>query len=176
MNRKISLLLMAVMMAASVFIGSWRVLSGLENRLENAFVSGVEGDGFSIQKDLDTVYQKSHEIMTVAQRYLGEDNGLISAVAADRELLNRASSPAEKYTACQELLESVKSLYYSVLAPSEKDETLLKMAYTDITSAADTMKLDGYNSLVLEYNSTLSGFPVGLIGGLLGFERAELFG
>lgn len=172
MNHKLAVLLMAALIGASVFIGNWRTLSVLENDLETAFVSGVNGDGFSIQKDLDTVYTRSYDLLSAAKTALDPANPLIASVESDRDALQTADGPAAKYAACQDLLESVKSLYFAVLDPSVP----LKMAYGDILSAAETMKLDGYNSLVLQYNSVFNGFPTRQIGTLLGFEPAELFG
>lgn len=178
MNRKISYVIMAVLIAASVLVGGMRGIVPLKNAVDTAFVSGVEQDGLSIQGDLTAVLEQSHNLTTIAKNVFGEADARIQAVSDARIRLQSASTPSEKFTAYTALYEAVSTLYFAVrdsLGEEDSQMKLCKQYYAEICSRADTIRLDGYNKLASDYNQTISGFPTALIAGLLGCGQAELF-
>ena len=176
-NCKIAMIVLAASIVLSGPIGFKRTMNGFYKDLQNEFLNGEYNDGLSIQNDLDYRVELAHNLTTVAKRYLDSDDNAVVAVLKTAQALSDANGPAEQFDANQELTAASTDLYEALgkIELSEKDEKYRRSIYADMNSRNDTIGNDPYNQLATEYNQKLEGFPAGLLSGLTGVKKAELF-
>lgn len=176
-ERKFAALIMVVMIVLSIFGGSYRSLSALRNEAETVFYNGANGDGLGIYNDLEKRVALSYNLMTIALKYVDDEEPTLVAVEEAREKLISAGEPEEKYRANLSLTEATTALLSTLegLALSEKDETYRIRIQTELKSADDTISHDPYNQYAQEFNSALGTFPANLLGKLMQIHSLSLF-
>ena len=182
-NKIIAMVIMVVMIASGTLIGSHNSLSKLANKVEDIFYSGVNGDGLSIQSDLDKRSDLARNLITVSSPYLPQDSEELKAVSSARDQLKNAISIHDKYDANKALDEAVFNLYSSLEKEgiTAKDELINNYSknptriYTDFRSFGDTITHDKYNEYAKEFNSILNGFPANILSKITLVKPLELF-
>ena len=176
-NSRIACIVMALLIAAGTLVGSHSSLMGMRNKAAGVFVLGARGDGIGIQGDLRERESIAYNMVTVARKYLPEENALIQNVLNARKSLDSASAVKDKSRANKELETAVRDLYDALGAMelSAQDERYPQRLYTDFRSRGDTISHDPYNQRAAEFNEALSRFPASLLGGLTGVRPLELF-
>lgn len=177
-KRIVAVIVMLLLIASAVLLGTQRSLSKMKRELDAVFENGVDGDGYSIQSDLDIIMDQSWNLLTVAGNYYSSDDERIMALKTAYTELSEAKTVGEKSAADRAVTEAVTVLYDALKnEPSLTDAhaKLIGQYYTEIQSRNQTIANDGYNDAARGYNEELSGFPAVFIAPLLGIEEAELF-
>ncbi|MBE6037022.1 MAG: hypothetical protein E7223_05365 [Clostridiales bacterium] len=169
-SRKGACLVMILLVVLALFLGTVRSLGSRLDKVEAAFLNGVENDGFSIQNDLESRCEFAYNLTVVAGRYLSpaDSKDLLDA----REALEAARTVGEKYEANQTLEEAFWALDSKLQSTrlSDTDSRLVNALRADFRSAGDTISHDGYNELALEYNAAKAKAPLGFLA-----KKAQLF-
>ena len=176
-SRTFAAAVMVLLIAVSTWFGAYRSLHGLYNELSDAFYQGVDGDGLSIQNDLEDMMTLSDNLSVVARRNLGADAAAVAELSDARTALSDAKTPAAKYRAAAGLVRAVTAVY-SELDPdklSDSDARYRESLYTDIVSLDRKIGHDGYNHLVDEYNQKISAFPANLLSKLTFVPEGEYY-
>lgn len=172
-----AIIMIAVIILSALF-GCRRSLLKEQKTVENYFFNGIDGDGYSIQNDLETICATSVNMKTIASRYIEVTDPLITEMTNARQALTDAHTVSEKYTAAMNLYDAVTTLYNS-LDPNmmnSTDKGFRASLYDDITSAMQRISHNGYNDAAREFNSILESFPAKYIAKLVGIEPAQLYG
>ncbi len=171
------IIMLAVILTSGV-LGCRRSLLSLRKAAEDYFYSGENGDGDSIQSDLEYIGATASNFKTIAVRYIDSDDRLISELNSARSALASASTIPEKHAAASELFDAVTALH-GALDPkvmNSTDRSFRSSLYDDINSAMLRISHSGYNDAAREFNSILDSFPASLISGLVGIEPIQLYG
>ena len=151
-----------------------------ERRMEvvQYFHNSRDYDELGIAHDLDVMVQVSHNLVTVARRYLPADDEYIFAVEAARGQLNITKNMRDVYQNSAALIECADALINRLegMAVSEQDARYLRGFAADLRSSEVTISLSPYNAYVEAYNELLTGFPGGMIAFVNRLECAEKFG
>jgi hypothetical protein len=176
-NSRLAFFVMLLMIIAGTLIGSHNSLQAMRESAAVVFTAGLQGNGLSIQGDLNERASAAYNMTVVARKYLPEDNAAIRRALAAREELLAAASIKEKARANQALEEAVKDLYeiLNAVKLSAQDERYPQKIYTEFQSRGDTISHDPYNQTAAEFNGKLSAFPANVLGGLTGVKSLELF-
>ena len=170
---------MLLMIIISIPFGGYRSLNKLFKEVNRTFYQGVDGDGLGIENDLNNRIDNSYNLVTIAKKYIDQENAVIKNTLEARAELVNSKSIADKYRANLRLTEAVEELYTALGAVepklSEQDETYRRSLYSNLTSRNDTISHDGYNDKAAEFNNIIEGFPASLISRLVGINKAELF-
>lgn len=169
--------MLAVILTSSV-LGCRRSLLSVRNAAEDYFYSGEDGDGNSIQSDLEYMVATASNFKTIAVRYKDSSDQLISELNDARLALASAKTISEKYVAASELFDAVTALH-GALDPNEMnstDKSFRSSLYDDITSAMQRISHNGYNDAAREFNSLLESFPASFISRFVGIEPIQLYG
>ncbi|MCR5263797.1 MAG: LemA family protein [Clostridiales bacterium] len=171
-------LIMAAVIAVSLFIGSARWLLPEQIRVSKAFYDGSKvPDGVSIDVDLYHMSDSAYNMAALAEQVLGAD-GNVEEVKRLCAELNEDGSISAKYADYVELSYASSRLYSEISEVSGLTDTqsrLIKQCYTDIQSRKLTIENNEYNDLAEKYNKKLTRFPAVIFGRLLGLKEAELF-
>ncbi|MDR1117279.1 MAG: LemA family protein [Oscillospiraceae bacterium] len=172
-NSGAAVFLTALMVIFAMLFGVSSSLGGMRNEAENLFY-----DGMGIEYDLERIIANSHNLLTVAKRYIGEDEQVMRDVADAREALSTAVSPAKKYEAELLLAQSASSLADALEEKriSDKDLTYVKECRINITSHEMTIASNGYNHAARSFNAELGSFPANILGFFAGLRPLELYG
>lgn len=174
----VAILIMAVVIIISGVLGCRRSLLSIRNSAEDLFYSGENGDGNSIQSDLEYIGATANNLKTIALRYIDADNTMIIELNSARSALTSAKTISEKYQSAQTLFDAVTSLY-DFLDPNEMnstDRSFRSSLYDDIKSAMQRISHNGYNDSAREFNATLEQFPAKLVADLVGIKEIQLYG
>ena len=116
-------------------------------------------------------------LTVVAGRYMNKDHELIKNVLNDRNALNDADTPGEKYDAAQKLLSSATELYTYLgdLALSVKDQDFRNSLYANINSHKIIISRNTYNQYAREFNSVLNTFPANILSKIAFISPVELY-
>ena len=171
-----AMVVMVVVIALSVLLGSHRSLTAARSQVEELFYTGADGSGQSIATDLEQRRAVAANLESVALRYLTEAD--TADVHNARQELERADSPREMYQWDQALGQAADVLMEKLegCALTEKDAAYLAGFRADLAAKADTMARDPYNERVDQFNREVLGrFPANLLGQLTCVREAEAF-
>ncbi|MBQ8510281.1 MAG: LemA family protein [Clostridia bacterium] len=177
-KQPVALLIMVVVIVLSCLLGCRRSLLALRQDVEDCFYNGEEGDGFSIQADLEYVGGTASNLKTVALRYISADDPAVVRLTEARNALTAAKDIPGKYAAATELSDAVQVLYDS-LDPSKMtstDKNYRASLYDDISSAMQRISHNEYNDRAREFNAILDGFPANLIVRIVHIDPIQLYG
>lgn len=176
-NRVVAWTIALILVVASALLGSTLSLGSLRHTTDQMFYNGVQGDGQSIQSDLDSRMDNAYNLVTIARKYMDADDPSIQAVLTARSTLADAQAPSAKCAANTQLTEATGSLYQALgnLSLSTTDGNYRKRLYTNLTSANDTIAHDGYNDQAATFNQTLQGFPTAALSRVVGIAPLEYF-
>lgn len=176
-NPRVAITIMIVAIAFSVLYGSRRSLASEAARVESVFFNGVEGDGIGIDRDLGIRIDESQNLVTIAMRYLDENDPSIKAVREARQALIDAVDLYEKHRANLKLTEAYTALgdRLARMELSEKDERYRMGILDELKSREEIIGHDGYNEMAEEFNTLLERFPANILGRLTGIKPLVLF-
>lgn len=183
-NKGLSILIMIILIVGGFWLGGYRSLSGLYDDVEKVFFTGEDGDGICIENDLSERASAAVNLVTVARKYVGENqevralanaaaelNGALGGSAAGRDGISvRLSADSALEAAMTDLYRSLENA-----GLTEKDEAYRQRLYADFNSRGDTISHDPYNRYAQSYNRTLGGFPANLIAAVTPVKEAVIF-
>jgi len=178
MNRVFAIIIMAAMIIASVFFGSWRSLSVLRNELDDIYLNGAKDDVSSVCKDLDYIAGEAYNLATIAQNYFSADNPTVVSLLDRRRELTETFKADKRYDIAMQLKSAVSDLYFSLKQKEDVTEQHMRLAanyYQDIESRFSMIGKNSYNSAALAFNKKLDDFPTFFIAPLVGIDKAPLF-
>lgn len=162
---RLATVIMAIMIALAVILGSGRSLRALRADVEEIFWNGVSGDGIGVASDLSRNRDDAYNLLSVARGY-AVDSALLSALENAVADFDAAGSDIEAlFDANTALTGAVTDLYEAMgrQSLSDRDESYRQSLYYNILARNDTMSRDGYNTAALEFNQLLDRFPASLL-------------
>ena len=164
----------------SSFLGCGRSLKKLRQDVENYFYDGDEGDGYSIQNDIQTLSANVNNLKVIASRYTDTVDGLeekIERMNDARRTLTDTKDIDAKYSAVSALIDEVNSVY-NALVPEDMNKTdrgFRSSLYEEIMSTVQRISHNGYNDKVLKFNAILDKFPAKQVAKLIGIKPMPLY-
>jgi LemA protein len=176
-DKKIAVLLMVIMITLGTVFGSHRSLMKLYNSAEDVFYYGENGDGFSIQHDLEHRIEYSGYLVKIAKNYLPADSSFIADVENARNALDTADTIKEKSEADYQLNSVLFALYNELENHelSKKDVEYRRSYYSSFISSGDKISSSSYNDTVRKFNSVLNNFPANVLGRLTAIHELDTF-
>ncbi len=165
-------IILGVIVLAVIFIwGLYNSLVGLRMRVREAF-SGID---VQLKRRADLI----PNIVESVKGYAAHEKGVFENVANARSALMKATGPAEKAVADNQLTGTLKTLFavaenYPQLQASTNFQQLQKELSDTENKIAYSRQF--YNSNVTEFNTKIMVFPNVVIAGPLGFKAEEFFG
>lgn len=158
-------------------LGCWRSCLSLRTQAETLFYSGTEGDGIGVASDLTARRDAARNLVTVALRYLQEDDFQVQNTLQAIAQVDGAAEIQQKKEADQQLEEAVLQLNerLKLESLSEADENYRQNLMAEMVARDSTISHDGYNDAAQRYNQILGSLPAGAFGRLFGLEPLELF-
>ncbi len=166
-----------VMILVAVFGLGGSKLAGQAEQARQVFYLGVNGDGLSINHDLDRRAEAATNLATVASRYLAASDSLLTDLQAAREQLQQAEDAAAKYAANQQLGQAALAVYDALAGYelSDQDQRYRQSLMDELESANAIIGHDGYNAQAAACNALLSGFPAGLLARVCGIALVAYY-
>lgn len=180
-NRTTAILITVVLVLLSILLGAYLSLTNLRNDVHEIYMSGDEQGGWDgIYDSLSTIRWHSDDLLTLANTYLSADDDVILAVSQSAETLEHVSeSPEKAYAAEQELLDAIEALDARLQEESlsSTDETTRSELISDIAASEHRVEQAeiAYNQAAEEFNNTLTRFPAGILGDIVGVQTVELY-
>lgn len=132
----------------------------------------------SITEDLDTKTGYAHNIITIAKKYLEEDD--VKALRQSINQMDTAKTPSLKYKANLQLNDDVSQLKIRLEslgdAVKDMDKLYLDKMIFNIQSIDDIINKSGYNSSARDYNTAVNSIPASLFKNIFGIRNLELYG
>lgn len=165
-------LIAIIMVILAIIIGTRSSLMGLRSEALSYFTDGDPANklDYGIQYDLDERVKFANHMITVAKRYIGENDAFITNILNDSAKLQKASDPSDKFkyneqlgADCYALLDYLDKLNLSgSIDINATDEALLIQAWSDLDSANQKMGHSSYNAKAREFNQVLEQFPTNI--------------
>lgn len=177
-KRSTALIITLIVVILATLVGARLSLDRLRSTVTQAFYGGSGGYEQSIGSDLYEIGNNSVNLITVAGRYLPNDDGLLSAVRRDNENLQYHGGQAHKqYLAAQKLQASLEDLdaYLLTLDLSESDKLYQNKLMGNIRSRYLTLDGSEFNDTAKGFNRTLLRFPTNLLSVITGVGPVELY-
>lgn len=176
-KRSTALLCMILMIVSSTFIQANSDMNQKVDGLNDYFLLD-EGDGFSIQKSLESKMEFSNELANkFAVKYMDASCEEIEDVSEAIVLLREAKGASEKYEASLQL-DKANNQLIGLLEKQNMDkeaEKELKRFYSNLANCNDQISHSSYNQRVAELEGEFSGFPAGIFKSLLDITLPEDF-
>lgn len=166
------LILILVILALALF--AWMLYNGLVGK--KLRVSEAESQiDVQLKRRTDLI----PNLVETVKAYAKHEKLVFENVTKARSALMSASSPAQKADANNQLSKALKSILavaeaYPALRASENFKSLQE----EITDTEDKVAYSRqfYNTVVMDYNTSLKVFPNVFIAPILGFKGADFFG
>ncbi len=185
-NQAVAAVLVAVVIAVSVFGVNGAKLSSSYKKAKNAFANGVaadvqSGDQYTMLAQLKTRAGAANNVIVAASGFTGVNQDIIAQAKAALDQLNAAlqegMGPEALYDADTALDAAISLLHADVQAhaPEALQTGAEQSAFSQFASAGTTMNHLSYNDVAQEFNNKVGKVPANLIGGLWGCRKVELF-
>lgn len=173
-NRKIASIVLAAVIACTLFIGGGSALNSQAKDVEAVFWSASE----SISAELNEMLSDAQVMSGIAARYKDIDAKLVDAVNTAAQDLADASKIGKKYETANKLTQAVEALYTagSDAKMNDNDASDFRYNYKNYASAQLRIGHDPYNDEAAAYNKEVSDPLAGLIGSVWGAGKAQIFG
>lgn len=149
----------------STYMSARRNMEQITDSAYSAFIEGTDGSGYSIYTDLQNRAALSHNLYTVASRYIDTDESAMKDLKKAAKALEGEKSPEKAYDANCELEEAVIEIdrMLSDCALTDTDESYRIGILTDLNSYAAAISHDPYNDYVKSIGGdSLSEFPANI--------------
>ena len=166
-NRTYAWIITGIIIIASFLAGGAKSLNRVAAEAEGIFYDGGSGDGMGVQRELDHRATYTHNMITVANRYIRDDKTVAEAETA-RAALTGADGIKHKHECDRMLTGAVYDLYERLgeIELSETDASFRENLFMEFKARASRMSNDPYNKLAREYNQLLRAFPANVIRSL----------
>jgi len=180
-NRTIAWIVLAVCVVVSVFALGGGAVARERSKVLKVFNEGDDPTlsvRHSMDAYLDSAAESAQIMASEAQLHLGTNATQADAVSqAALTLADDAAGLDTRYQAYTQIKSDVEKLYNSMYAALDAANFRdFKMAYDNFWGYDDMISRDGYHALARKYNSLISGFPAGLVAGILGQGTLNTFG
>ena len=180
-NRTIAWIVLVVCVLLSVFAFGGGAVARERSKVLRVFDEG-DDPTLSVRHSMDAYLDSAADCAQImaseAQLHLGTKATQAEPVSnAAAILANDASGLDARYEAYIQIKSDIEKLYNAMYAELDAANFRdFKMAYDNFWGYDDMLGRDGYHALARSYNRTISGFPAGLIAGLLGQGALNTFG
>jgi len=165
----------------AVLLSTWvSVRSGLDEIVDDvneAFIEGNDGSGYSIYTDLQSRAGLARNFVVVAARYMDADGPLLRELSRAAEKLEGETDPGKAYDANTALDEAVAAVNAELMTMelSDTDESYRIGILVDLESYNSTIEHDDYNLLVEEARREMSKFPANIFRLITFVGNAEYY-
>ena len=134
-------------------------------------------DEWGILEDLAWCSSQAANLVTLAGKYLPEQDAQVSAVRAARSDLEQTDAPGEKAAAFSELTVKVNTLYNTLeeTEMKQEDAEYRDEIIADYNSNADFISRNEYNTRAAQFNELLRTTPARPLAALVGIGEVEPF-
>ena len=178
-NRTIAFVVLAACVLVSVFGLGGMGLARERNKVLTVYDRGEDttlSTRHSMDAYLDSAAESAQLMVSEAQLHMS-DSALIDNVESLADTVATAADTDARYEAYSALKTAVDKLYNSMYEAAKGDAfTNFKVAYDDFWGYDDMIRHDGYSKLAAGYNGLISGFPGGLVAGIMGQGSQNTFG
>jgi hypothetical protein len=176
-NKNIAVKITSFLILFSILLGAHFSLTKLRDEALQTFYNGENRDGKGIQSDLNYIADQCYNLTVVASRYLDKDDKKILEVIQNRDLIEKANSPGDKYQAKEKLIKSSMILYDNLksLDLSERDQYYNDSFPINIESRQLIISHNSYNDNALEFNRILKKFPANLVRWIIFMKPLALY-
>ncbi len=176
-NRKIAIRITIFSVLLSILLGSHFSLIKLRDETLQIFYSGEKMNGKGIQNDLEYIADQSYNLTVVASRYMEKDDERIAEVLKNRDLINSAVTPGDKYQAKEKLMVAAMNLYEDLgsMNLEEKDQYYRDSFTVNVESRQIIISHSSYNERALVFNKCLKRFPANVLSRITFVKPLELY-
>ena len=179
-NRKLAWVVLAACVLVSLLALGGGALARERGKVLKVFDEGTDPTlpvRYSMDAYLDSAAEYAQVMASEAEIHLGQSQLTEDVSAEATDLAKDAlglDARCEAYTA---LTAHVEKLYSNMKANvSDADFRDFKLAYDNFFGQVDMLSRDDYHALAKSYNALISGFPGGVIAGILGQGTLNTFG
>lgn len=175
----IGLLVMVLLIAVALPLGVHTSFAKLAEEVEDDYY--YDSSGFSIYDSIDAREGAAHNLITVANRYTGENAALTGLVGELEYWVNATENTysdfARMAAANQSMGEAAQALYDELKNTqlSERDQQYPDQLMAQMDSEQDKINRSSYNDKARAYNQSLEAFPVSLLRHLAGVSPLATF-
>jgi hypothetical protein len=179
-NRVFAIIICALLIVSSIYIGSGGLYKEYKSTI-TFFTEGSDGDGYGIAYDLEYKVGQAYDLLTVAGRYLDQDDLLmVNLNEAIEEMetaleTNDASAAYDANTALNIACDAIDDSLEKKDDLSESDIRYLEEIKDELSSRDQIIGHSDYNDLASAFNAMLSKFPTNLVAKLRGIGEIPLF-
>ena len=178
-NRKIAFVVLAVCVLVSIFGLGGMGLARERSKVLQLYDRGADttlATRHSMDAYLDSSAEAAQLMVSEAELHM-EASPVISSVADLAATVASEGDTHKRYEAYSALKTAVDKLYNAMYEAAKGDAFVnFKVAYDDFWGYDDLIRHDEYGKLAAGYNSLISGFPGGLVAGLMGQGSLNTFG
>lgn len=170
-SNKTACIVTAAVIVLSAVLGCNRSLAALKGRTERMLTDGGE-TGYCVATDGEDMVNTARNLVTVAEKYLPADQGLLRELEAYcGQMEDAGRSVDERLNAARgirSVADSVAMALEETGAVSEKDRGYLAGFDADLDSAMHRMERDPFNKAARAFNEVEKSFPANVLGFLVG--------
>ena len=179
-NRKIAAAVLVVCILVSIFAFGGGALGRERRKVMKVFNDGTE-PGLSVRHSMNAYLDSAAECTQImaneAEARVGESEAGNTALSNAALIGEDTADLDTRYKAYTDLKGQVEKLYNSLYnAVSAEEFRDFKLAYDDFWGYDDLISHDEYPKYAKRYNELVSGFPGGVVSGLLGLGALNTFG
>lgn len=175
-NKAVAIALCVLMVFMGIFMGVRRPVGNMKDDAMEYFNGNTEITG--IKDDLLMKTETAYSLISVAEKYMDEDEAILKDLAAACEEVKESSSPRKAYEANAKMDELYSDLKEELdgMKLSSKDKEYNYSLLAQYNSSDLVILHNEYNTLAEEVNKTLSKFPTGILAKIAFVGKMELYG
>ena len=179
-NRKIAAAVLVVCILLSLFAFGGGALSRERGKVLKVFNDGTDASlptRQSMDAYLDGAAESAQIMAGEAELHLGKSD-LSDEVGGNAETLAKDASGLDARSEAYDALKIGVDKLYNAMKTGTDDADFkdFKLAYDDFWGFDDLIGHDDYHKLAKDYNGLISGFPGGVVSGLLNLGALNTFG
>ncbi len=174
-NKTVAIIICALLVFMGIITGVRRPIGNMKEDALMYFYGSDEITG--IKNDLDTKVETAYSLMSVAKKYMQEDNDLITDLESSCEKVRKSSSPKEAFEENMRMDECYSALKGELddMRLSEKDKNYNYSLLAQYNSSDMVILHNEYNILAAEVNEVLSKFPANVLSKIAFVGKMELY-
>ncbi len=174
-NKSVAAVICAVLIFLGIFMGVRRPIGNMKEDALVYFYGDEEIIG--IKQDLESKVETAYSLMSVAKKYIAEDDKLISDLTKACEEVRESDSPKKAGKANAVMDNCYLSLKTALDGKnlSQKDADYNKSLLSQYNSSDMIISHSEYNVLAGEVNETLSRFPANILSKIAFVGKMELY-
>ncbi len=167
---KYAVVVLCIIILFSVLYGGMRSVKTYRKTVTAEYLDGLAG------ASVESMVDSSHNLLTVAKRYIPEDESLkvLEAAVSRSESAQKINSVDRNVPSLLDACEAVISKL-KTLPLSEQDKIYRAEIEAQLSSDHAVLCGDKYNRSAEEYNKTLKGYPAKLFARLANVDELTVF-